>query len=125
MRWTLLALPLIALASAAAADLPPFANAAETYRDAAACRNHLEQVVDEARSGDFDAVEGPYALTAGDVRAHTVRSDGLGHRVSEYRCEGAQLSTRSWVERLDRRAEGPYSIESLAGAHWLEQSSRQ
>ena len=125
MLRTLFALPLLALASAAAADPPPFENAPEHYGDAAACKGHLEQVVAEARGADYDAAEGPYALSATDVRAHTIRADGLGHRVSEYRCEGAQLSARSWVERLDHRAEGAYSIESLAGARWLEQGGRQ
>jgi hypothetical protein len=125
MFRTLLALPLLALASAAAADPPEFEYAPDRFGDASACLGHLRQIVDTARGADFDAVEGPYGLSASDVRAHTIRGEGLGHRVSEYRCEGAQLSARSWVERMDHRADGAFSIESLAGAQWLEQGGRQ
>ena len=124
MFRTLLALPLLAFASAAAADPPDFRSAAR-FADSGACLGHLEQVVTLARGSDFDAVEGPYAIAAEDLRAHTVRAEGLGHRIAEYRCEGAQLSERSWVERLDRSTDGPFSIESLARAVWLEQGSRQ
>ena len=124
MRGTYLALPLLAVASAAAAEPPDFQNAPEHFADASGCRSHLQQLVDVARRADFDAVEGPYALTGTDLRAHTVRAEGLGHRISEYRCEGARLSARTWLERLDHRADGAYSIESLAGAHWLDQGSR-
>ena len=125
MIRTLLALPLIAVAGAAAAaaagaDPPDFDSAAERFNDAGACLVHLEQVVADARGGDFDAVEGPYAIGPSDMRAHTIRAEGLGHRINEYRCVGAELSARSWVHRMDRRADGAYSIESLAGADWLE-----
>ncbi len=125
MIRTLLALPLLAAASVAAAEPPEFEGAAERFANAGACLGHLEQVVADARAGDFDAAEGPYTVAAADVRAHTVRSEGLGHRISEYRCAGASFSRRSWVERMDRRADGAFSIESLASAEWLEQGSRQ
>ena len=125
MARILLALPLLAFASAAVADPPEFENAPDRFGDAGECLGHLQSLVDAARGGDFDAVEGPYALSADDVRAHMIRAEGLGHRVSEYRCEGAQLSARSWVERMDHRADGAFSIESLAGAEWLEQGSSQ
>jgi hypothetical protein len=124
MIRTLLALPLLAAASIAAAEPPEFAGA-EPFADAGACLGHLQHLVAAARGGDFDAAEGPYTVAPSDVRAHTVRSEGLGHRISEYRCAGAELSSRSWVERMDRRADGAFSIESLAGAEWLEQGSRQ
>ena len=125
MLRILLALPLLALASAAAADPPEFENAPDRFGDAGECLGHLQRLVDSARDGDFDAVEGPYALSASDVRAHMIRAEGLGHRVSEYRCEGAQLSARTWIERMDHSAEGAFSIESLAGAEWLEQGPSQ
>ena len=124
MIRTLLALPLLVAASAALADPPEFADAAEWFDDAGGCRLHLQHLVDEARTAGFDAAEGPYVVAAGDVRAHTVRAQGLGHRISEYRCADGALSSRSWVERMDRRAEGAFSIESLAAAEWLEQGSR-
>lgn len=119
-----LCLPLLFAASAALADPPEFVNAAERFDDAGGCLLHLQQLVDEARSAGFDAAEGPYAIAASDVRAHTVRAEGLGHRISEYRCADGALSSRSWVERMDHRADGAFSIESLAQAEWLEQGSR-
>lgn len=125
MVRTLLALPLLAAASVAAAEPPEFEGASERFANAGACLGHLQHIVANARGGDFDAAEGPYAIAPSDVRAHTVRSEGLGHRISEYRCAGAELSSRSWVERMDRRADGAFSIESLARAEWLEQGSRQ
>jgi hypothetical protein len=125
MFKALLALPLLALAGAALADPPDFPPTAEHFSDAGACRGRLQLIVDAARSRSFDAVEGPYVVADADVRAHTVRADGFGHRIDEYRCAGADLSARSWLERLDRSADGAYSIESLATAEWLEQGSRQ
>ena len=121
----LFALPLFAIATAAAADPPDFESSAERFGDAGACLGHLQHIIADARGGDFDAAEGPYTVAPTDVRAHTVRAEGLGHRISEYRCEGAQLSVRSWIERMDRRTDGAFSIESLAGAEWLEQGSRE
>ena len=125
MIRTLLALPLLVAASAAAAEPPEFENAAERFDHAGACHAYLQHIVADARGADFDAAEGPYAIAVSDVRAHTVRAEGLGHRISEYRCADAALSSRSWVQRMDRRAEGAFSIESLARAEWLEQGSRQ
>ncbi len=120
MIRTLLALPVLAAATVALADPPDFEGSAERFADAGACLSHLEHVVADARSGDFDAAEGPYAVGPSDMRAHTVRAEGLGHRISEYRCLDASLSARSWVERMDRRADGAFSIDSLAGAEWLD-----
>ena len=125
MFRTLLALPLLAAGTLATAEPPEFGAAPERFSNAADCQGHLQQVVTDARAGDFDAAEGPYPIGPADVRAHTVRAEAFGHRISEYRCEGAQLSTRSWVERMERREAGAYSIDSLAGAQWLEQGSRQ
>ena len=78
---------------------------------ASAISRHL---LADARGGDFDAVEGPYTIAPADVRAHMVRAEGLGHRISEFRCAGAQLSSRSWVERMDHRADGAFSIEAAS-----------
>ena len=126
MIRALLALPLLAASAAVAASEPPeFEISPEAFADAGACLGHLQRLIADARGGDFDAVEGPYTLGAADVRAHMVRAEGLGHRISEFRCAGAQLSSRSWIERMDHRADGAFSIEALAGAQWLEQGSRQ
>ena len=124
MIRNLLALPLLLTTSAALADPPEFANAAERFDDAGGCLLHLRHLVAEARIAGFDAAEGPYVVATSDVRAHTVRAEGLGHRISEYRCADGALSSRSWVERMDHRADGAFSIESLAQAEWLEQGSR-
>ena len=127
MIRTLCALPLLVVATAAAvaSEPPEFENSSEPFGDAVACSGHLAEIVALARGGDFDGAEGPYEIGPDDMRAHTIRAEGLGHRISEYRCAGAQLSSRTWVERMDRRTEGAYSIESLASAQWLEQGSRQ
>ena len=124
---TFLALPLLALAAATAvaAEPPEFEDSTERFADAGICLGYLRHIVAEARAGEYDAAEGPYEVAPADVRAHTVRAEGLGHRISEYRCAGAALSSRSWLERMDDRADGAFSIESLAGAEWLEQGSRQ
>jgi hypothetical protein len=110
---------------ALASEPPEFESSAEQFVDAGACVGRLEQIVADARGGDFDAAEGPYEVAAADMRAHTVRAESLGHRISEYRCAGAALASRSWVERMDHRADGAYSIESLASAQWLDQGSRE
>ena len=121
----LLALPLLSAAAVAAAEPPEFEPSGTAFADPGACLGHLQHLVAGARAGDFDAVEGPYEVAAADMRAHMVRAEGLGHRISEFRCAGAEFSQRSWVERMDRRTDGDFSIESLAQAQWLEQGSRQ
>lgn len=123
VRGTII-LTLLACASAAAAEPPEFEASAERFNDAEACLDFLQHLVSDARGADFDAVEGPYTIALADVRAHTVRAEGLGHRINEYRCAGAELSSRSWVERMDHSADGPYSIEALARALWLQQNTR-
>jgi hypothetical protein len=110
---------IIALLIAAAAavpeeaDLPAFQPAAERFADAGACRAHLAAVVAAARAARFDAAEGPYRMEAGDVRAHTVRAEGSGHRIAEYRCEAERLSARSWNHRM-AAPEEEFTVESVA-----------
>ena len=102
----------------AAASAPALAS--ERFDDSGGCLLHLQHIVADARGAGFEAAEGPYPIGPSDVRAHTVRAEGLGHRISEYRCADGALSSRSWLERLDNSADGAFSIESLARAEWLE-----
>lgn len=115
-------LPLLALA---AAETVPFEPSAERFADAVACRVHLEELVGEARRQDYVAVEGPYAIAAGDVRIHMVRAEGNGHRIQEHRCLGAQLSVRDWRHGMGTAdADEPFTIESVARkAEWLKKGS--
>ena len=107
------------------ADLPPFEAARERFADGAACRSHLSQLVAQARAARFDAAEGPYEMQSGDVRAHTVRAEGSGHRIAEYRCEAERLSTRSWNHSL-AAPEEEFTVESVARrAGGFQQGGRQ
>ena len=81
----LLTIPLLLLL-AAAAEETPFTPSTESFADAAACKARLAVLVAQARSGSFDAAEGPYEVAAGDTRIHTVRGEGNGHRIAEHRC---------------------------------------
>lgn len=111
---------LIASAAPAEAGLPDFMLAAARFDDAAACRAHLARFVEEARRAGFAAAEGPYDVAPGDVRAHTVRPEGAGHRISEYRCEQERLGTRSWTRSLAADEE-EFTVESVARrAPWLK-----
>jgi hypothetical protein len=106
-------------------ELPDFEASAERFADAAGCRAHIVHLVADARRTGFDAAEGPYDLEAGDVRAHTVRSEGAGHRIAEYRCLAAQLSARSWTHALTQPEE-EFTIESVARrAEWLKEGRRE
>jgi hypothetical protein len=111
-----------------APEPPAFRRAATLFADAAGCRAHLGRLVGEARASGFDAAEGPYDFAAGDVRAHTVSAQGLGHRIAEYRCAAAELSQRSWTRSMsgEAEAEEEFTIESVARrAPWLKQSGSQ
>ena len=109
----------------AAARETPFEASPERFVDAAACHAHLERLVGEARRGGFEAVRGPYALAPADVRAHTVRAEGAGHRITEYRCDEARLSARSWTHSMEP-AEEAFTVESVArNADWLKHRGRQ
>ena len=114
----LLALPLLLLT--AAAEEVPFDPSTETFADAAACRARLGALAAEARGGRFDAVEGPYEVTSGDTRIHTVRAEGSGHRIAEHRCLAEKLSNRSWTHQMED-AEPEWTVESAArNAPWLK-----
>jgi hypothetical protein len=106
-------------AAATAGDLP-FEPSAEHFADAAACTARLAELSDEARGEDYDAVEGPYPIAAGDVRIHTVRAEGRGHRIAEHRCLAAELGARSWSHSLEA-GEAEFTVESVARtAEWLK-----
>ena len=115
MSWAALLL----FAAATAGDLP-FEPSGERFADAAACKARLAELSDEARRQDYDAVEGPYAIAAGDVRIHTVRAEGRGHRIAEHRCLAAELGARSWSHSLEPE-EVEFTVESVARtAEWLK-----
>lgn len=126
---------LIAAAAAASAapesespEPPEFRRASDLFPDAAGCRAFLGRLIREARASGFDAAEGPYDLAAGDVRAHTVRAEGHGHRIAEYRCAAAELSQRSWTRSMGGSAEADeeFTVESVARrAAWLKQGGTQ
>jgi len=115
-------LPLLSLASVAAASGEvPFEPSRETFPDAAACRARLSVIVADARANGPAAAEGPYDIAPGDVRAHAVVVSGSGHRITEHRCLGDGLSSRTWRHSMDQaEAEAPETIESMAAkAEWL------
>ena len=116
----LVAAAFLAAAPAAGSDEVPFEPSARIFADAAACKAHLGQLVGEARAAAHVAVEGPYEIAAGDVRAHKVLLAGSGHRITEHRCLGQQLSARTWRHSMDgsEEEEAP-TIESMA-ADWLK-----
>ena len=111
---------LLAAVPAAAAEEVPFEPSAEVFADADACKAHLGAFVADARRGSAAAVEGPYEIAAGDVRAHMVLVSGSGHRITEHRCLAEKLSTRSWRHSMDgSEEEAAPTIESMA-ADWLK-----
>jgi hypothetical protein len=122
------AIGLLLLVGAATADLDgetPFEDARQSFADAAACKAFLATRVGEARGQDYDAVEGPYEIAAGDVRIHTVRAEGKGHRIDEQRCLGAALSGRSWRHSLEEEDDS-FTVESVArSAAWLKKVPSQ
>ena len=116
-------LPLLLVAAAQPAEFEPV----QSFADAAACRAHLEGLVEQARRQGVDAVEGPYAIAAGDVRIHMVRAEADGHRIDEHRCLGGELSARSWRHTMRRGdADAPFTIESVArSAEWLKKGGKE
>jgi hypothetical protein len=114
----LLTIPLLLLT--AASEDTPFDASTEVFADAAACNARLAGLAAEARSGRFDAVEGPYEVTPGDTRIHTVRGEGAGHRIAEHRCLAEKLSGRSWTHTM-ADVELEWTVESAArNAPWLK-----
>jgi hypothetical protein len=128
IRALLLAAPLLLAAAPAhrEPDLPDFTAAAEQFGDAAGCRAHMVRLIADARRTGVDAAEGPYDFESGDVRAHTVRSEGGGHRIAEYRCLAERLSARSWTHSMAASEEEEFTVESVARrAPWLQHGGRQ
>jgi hypothetical protein len=113
---------LIATPALAAPGEAPFVPSGQVFASAAACRAELVELVAEARRGDHAAVEGPYEVATGDVRAHLVRISGSGHRITEHRCAGEKLSTRTWRHSMDgAEEETAQTIDSMAAkAEWLK-----
>jgi hypothetical protein len=115
----------LALLALAAADETPFEPSADLFADAAACTARLASLAADARGGGYDAVEGPYALAAGDVRIHMVRAEGAGHRIAEHRCLAEKLSARSWTHAM-AQDEPEFTVESAArAAPWLKKGGEK
>jgi hypothetical protein len=112
-------IPLLPLLLLAAAETP-FDPGVDRFADADACRARLGRLAAEARTQDYDAVEGPYEIAAGDTRIHMVRAEGNGHRIAEHRCLAATLGSRSWRHSMAADDEA-FTVESVARtAPWLE-----
>lgn len=124
------ALPLALLLAAAPAPPGkevPFEPSTETFADAAACKARLVKIVAGARLEPHSAVEGPYDIAPGDVRAHWVDISGSGHRITEHRCLAEKLSDRTWRHSMDgSQADEPDTIDSMAAkAEWLKKAAPQ
>jgi hypothetical protein len=117
----------VAGAPALATDEVPFEPSMSSFADAAACKAHLVQSVADARLVAHVAVEGPYEVIAGDVRAHIIKLAGSGHRITEHRCLSEKLSSRSWRHAMAGvEAEEAETIESMAAkAEWLKKSPKR
>jgi hypothetical protein len=124
LRTMRLVLPLPLLLLAAAAEVP-FETSGDSFADAAACRAQLVALAAQARADNADAVEGPYEIAAGDVRIHSVRAEGAGHRIAEHRCLAERLGSRSWTHQMEDRVPA-FSVESAArDAAWLQKDRPQ
>ncbi len=108
----------------AAPDEVPFEPSTDTFADAAACKARLLKIVAEERARPHVALQGPYDLVPGDVRAHWIDVSGSGHRITEQRCLDAKLAVRTWRHSMDERgAREVETIEDMAGkAEWLKKS---
>ena len=108
----------------AASDEVPFEPSPDSFADAGACKARLAQLVAEARREAHTAVEGPYSIAPGDVRAHWVDISGTGHRITEHRCLADKLSVRTWRHSMDgSENEEPRTIgDMVAGAEWLKKA---
>ena len=90
---------------------PPFGPAIRTFANAPACSSELSALVRASAPPVFDAAVGPYAVSAGDVRAHRVKARDWGHEIEEYRCLGAALSSRRWTHSLSDVK--PFTLEDI------------
>jgi hypothetical protein len=126
MRLALLPLLFIA-APLGASDEVPFEPSASIFKDAAGCKAHLANAATDARRAAHVAVEGPYEITAGDVRTHVVLVAGSGHRITEHRCLAEKLSSRTWRHSMGgAEREEPETIESMAAkAEWLKKTPKR
>lgn len=122
MRIFLAPLLLLCASAASASDEVPFEPSKERFADAPACKARLAGLIAEARAHAHVAAEGPYELTPGDVRAHSVAVSGSGHSITEHRCLGEALSSRTWRHSMDGSAsDEPDTIDSMAAkAEWLK-----
>lgn len=95
----------------------------ERYADAKACVAGLTALAQGAAGEGYDAVKGPYPIADGDVRIHTVKAEGNGHRIHEYRCLAERMSARSWHHSMEE-AEDDLTIEAMArNAEWLKKGA--
>lgn len=78
----------------------PFAAAAQTFADEAACTFYLAAWVRGSGPPTYDAAVGPYRIAAGDTRAHRVAARDRAHEIEERRCSGAALSERRWTHSI-------------------------
>lgn len=122
----LLSLSLMAGTPALAApEEAKFENVGQTFADAETCRVRLATLVKDARRQDYVAAEGPYSVAADDDRAHMIRAEAGGHRITEYRCQSGALSSRSWTHEM-AKGEEPFTIDSVArDADWLKHPSEK
>lgn len=128
MRFALIPpILLFAAAPLAASEEVPFEPSASLFADAAGCKAHLAGSVAEARKAAHIAVEGPYDIAVGDVRAHVVLAAGSGHRITEHRCLAEKLSSRTWRHSTDgSEGDEPDTIETMAAkAEWLKKTPKR
>jgi hypothetical protein len=88
------------------------------------CRAELEHAAEELRGQSYEAVEGPYEVSAGDLRIHAVAMEGNGHRIVEYHCEDGHLVSRSWIETMVDAQDESWnrdSLERIAGELYKRQ----
>ena len=92
----------------------PWVVQTDAFADAAACVSHLGALAADMRGASWhEIVEGPYEIAPDDVRFHSVNPEGDGHRISEYRCLQAELSSRTWTHSLVK-SEAKSWLESAA-----------
>lgn len=88
-----------------------FVASAKTFTSSAACAAHLAALVRTSAPPAFDAAVGPYAVAAGDVRAHRVKAHLWEHEIEEFRCVGLALSSRRWTHSMSDVK--PFTVEDI------------